>query len=405
MAGQPVGSEARLRTATYLYHAINDGVGFLVPTAMGRMVDQFGLTFFQVNAAFATNVLATLLLQVACGYWVDAGRGRSALLFGPVLLAGTTLFLPLAQNFRSLLLLNALSGVALGIQHPTTYAVTARLSPAGERGRRMGVQAASGDAGKLTAIASTSAALLSGGTWQVAFLAWGVASAAAAGAVIVLARDSASLPVWLDQRQARMANYKEPAPPRPRRHLLPMFAAYGSFVAYNAAFDLDVKNFTAYARVARPGRLGPVAEAVYVAMVSAGALGAFLSGRVTSRFGQRSALVIEFLCCAACLLAFLLAGDLLWASAAAACGFTFFQFLAYPAILSAASEVASPGRHGSTFGLILSVGWLGGAIAGPLGGLLADAAGPDAIYWLSVAAVLVALVLSTLPGDSLVEPE
>ncbi len=389
----------RFRLILYSYHFVNDAVVFLLPTIMGRLYQTFNLNFFEINWIFALNTLATLLSQLVCGWAVDKERGILFLYVGPTFLTISTMLLVLSTDFTTLLFLNTLSGIALGFQHSTTYTLTVKLFPGDVQEKYMGIQASTGDAGKLVAIATTSLLLLFGYPWQLSFWIWGGAAMGTTILIVLLLRSFDYQEVLEDARKEYSPVETHITSTKPTKQKIPIrnvVLVICMFILFNAAFDLNVKNFTAYLKAARPLEVAPYAEILFTLLMGIGVIGALLSGFVAKRLGTKRALLLEYIGLGTILFLFLVAGDSLFLTSLTIPFIAFFQFLTYPVILSASNRYMPEHRRGLGFGLIMGIGWLGGFISAPITGYYADIYGPDLIFIVSIVFIVISAVVTSL---------
>jgi len=376
----------------YAYHFLNDAITFVLPTIMVLLFKDFELNWLESGLIFAMNLLAMILFQLVIGYYSDIVDQKSIMLAGMVLLGVSTLLMAMAFDFMSLLIYAILLGLGLGIQHASSYSVSARILT-----EKVNRQAAFGDFGKGTAIVSSTILLffLPGDVaWRGSFVAWGIATLMAAMVVAFRLKRFHLMPsgyfrgnfianeILVEDRIARREVLKRIA------SLAPFFVL---FMLYSAQFQVISNNLTTYMGEYKgfDTRVAPFFFIVYFAFAAAGS---FSSLPLSRRFDKKRLLIVNYLVYLATLLLYVAIDPRDAASNAVYCAaMAYFSYTTYPVILQTMSGKSPRAYLGLAFGIMMSIGWVGGFVSSLVGGLLSDLFTAQAIFFISIVVVACSL--------------
>lgn len=349
---QSVSNQPWKRTA-YLFigHLLNDGFASFLAPLLPLLIQRLDLSFAMAGLLGTTRILMNSLLQPGLGHLVDRVQRPSLVIIGPLLTVTAMSFIGKADSYALLMIIMVIAGLGTALFHPAAAALVA----AGNHGRR----------GLMMAFFS------SGGTF----------GGALAPIVIVTytqAFDLGNTPWLLIPGLALVAAFAWPLRrvlPSPVRrehskfrlnHLPRRFFLLWSVLVMRAVSATAFASFLAVLVTQRGG--SALAGGVSIsAFLLAGAVGSFLAGNLSDRWGRKAVILGSMALAAPLYLLFLHgpAGLLLPVIAIAG----LFDLSATPVGVVAAQECL-PGRTGLVSGLVMGLAWgMGGLALTPIGWL------------------------------------
>lgn len=381
--------------ACYAYHFLNDGITFVLPTVMVFLFNNFGLNWLESGTVFAMNLLATIIFQLVMGYYSDMHDQKRIMLLGMVLLGGSTVLMAIAVDFSSLLVFAVLLGLGLGIQHASSYSISARIMT-----EKVNRQSAFGDFGKGMAILVSTLLLfyLPGEVaWRGSFVCWGVATILLAMAIAIKLRRFHLLPGGYSKGEARARHEPDTSTTSGRRDAIRGMAAISSFftlfMLYSAQFQVISNNLTTYMGEFKgfDTRVAPFFFVVFFAFAVAGS---FSSLPLSRRFDKKRVVVVNYLVYLVLLVVYIAADPRDAVTNAIFCAaMAYFSYTTYPIILQTMSGKTPRAYLGLMFGITMGIGWVGGFVASLVGGFLSDLFSAQAIFVLSAAIVACSLLV------------
>jgi MFS family permease len=334
--------------------------------------------------------LSAMCLRPIAGWQMDR-RGRVPVLaLGAAIFAVASLGYVLVQSIAALLLLRVFHGAGMGLGATAGPVLAGDLAPAGRRGEAIGLQGAAQNLASAVGPAAGAAAAVALG-YVPLFLAAGALAAVAAVAALLIAEPSrrgepaSASPARPSDASAaparprnRLARFYAPGAVRPALLALGLHAAYGAVISFVPLYALR-------AGLENPGLYFLVFA---LAMIGGQTAGGWASDRV-----GRSAVIVPGLLLLAVGVAMLpaLSG---WAILASALVVGLGQGSAQPTIFALAVDRVEPADRGvalGTVGTLLELGIGAGSIAA---GVIAEAAGLEAMFVALAAAPLAAAVLA-----------
>ncbi|MBN2151915.1 MAG: MFS transporter [Candidatus Lokiarchaeota archaeon] len=388
------GENTTVLNSCYAYHFLNDAITFVLPTVMVLLFKDFGLSWLESGAVFAMNLLATILFQLAMGYYSDVVDQKKIMLAGMLLLGTSTLLMAVAADFASLLVCAIALGLGLGIQHASSYSISARVMT-----EKVNRQAAFGDFGKGTAIVCSTLLLfyLPGDVaWRGSFVAWGIATLVAAGLVAYRLKGFHLMPSGYTKGDPA-AKETSPAARVARGEVLRRVAAlagfYVLFMLYSAQFQVISNNLTTYMGEYK-GFDTRVAPFFFVVFFGFAAAGSFSSLPLSRKFDKKRLLMANYLAYLVMLVLYVSIDPRdAFTNATFLAAMAFSSYTTYPIILQTMSGRSPRAYLGLVFGITMGLGWVGGFASSLMGGFLSDVFTPQSIFFISIVAVASSLVL------------
>ena len=390
-------------------HLIQDGLVAVQYVLLPLIAQAFGLTYAQVGALRAVSSTALTLLEIPSGILAERLGERRLLCVG-LLGAGTGYFGVATQSgFAQIAACFFVAGAGAAFQHSLASALLVRHHHGAQRRRALGTYNAAGDAGKLTFTGAFSLAVGAGMAWNTAVLVM-VAIAVAFGiAILFLLRedrikDQDNVAVGASSPHAAgTATTHNPG----RRAAGNFWARWGVsdparfarlvwIVTLDSLVQSVVLTFIAFLLVEKGASAAAAAAGVTVVLFG-GMGGKYFCGHLAVRLGDRvafrwvqvvSAVMLTLLVVLPLTAVFLLlpvAGVFIQGSSTVTYG--------------AVPDLVEESRQSRGYGLVYSVSGLAAVIGPVLAGVVADAAGLDAMI-----VVLAVLTLLTLPPSRVLSP-
>jgi len=348
-----------------LLHMINDANVLLIPTVLPLIVNEFGLSYLQVGLLLSSTIALTVILQTPLGYFSDM-KGRKYLLsLGFLILGFGSILSSFARTFIDLLIAQVILSIGGSFYHPLSYAITAITYESRGRGRSIGIQSSMGDIGVLI-IFATNGYIATELGWRLPI---GFFGAMSIGASI--------LPLLIEER----SNFtRENAP---RNNFLEIIRNISSLIGVQfllvASYRI-VYGYTSLLLVEKGLNLA-IANSFIAILTLAGIIGSIITGILIDRYGVEKILGILSLTGALSALLIIYAPSIaLTLIFMMVLGFIIYGI--YPCTYSLLSDKTSKELMGLSYGLLLSIGLLGGFSGTFIAGLLSDYFGLNITYLL-----------------------
>lgn len=155
-----------------ILHLFNDGFLAAMPLVLPFAAEDFGLSLGLVGLLGSLLSFSGIVLALPAGA-LSARRGSKGILSGAVLCYGLGfLLLGVAGGMISVLLAFLLGSVGFGVFHPVAFSAVAKSSERENRGKIMGLFAATGDIGRIT-FATAVTFLIGITSWRTTSLIYG----------------------------------------------------------------------------------------------------------------------------------------------------------------------------------------------------------------------------------------
>jgi MFS transporter, FSR family, fosmidomycin resistance protein len=375
-----------------LAHAVNDSYAYILPSLLPLLLVQSGLTLGMGAALVSLQQVASSFLQPLIGHWADRTGGGRWMSWSGLLLSGAgAAALGSAPGFGWLAAAMLINGLGAALFHPVSAALVARAAPPAQRGFWMSAYISAGNLGLglgplLVGLVLVQSGL--SGTWLLALpaivtgvLLWRLAPTRPGRA----AAESSSLLSVL------------------RRH----WRVLAALVAVVAMRSWASTTFTTFLPVLASDHGASAAEAAEVLTVFliAGALGGFVGGAVSDRFGRDRVVIGSLLLSVPFGVGVALMGDFGLAFWVAAGGSGFFLNGSWIS-LTVRGQESVPSSIAMMSGLMLglSIG-LGGVAVAPIGRLAESLGLGDVVAAVACLPLLGALIMRFVPAPAAVRAD
>ncbi len=376
----------------YAYHFLNDGITFVLPTVMVLLFKDFDLNWLESGTVFAMNLLATIVFQLVMGYYSDVLDQKKIMLVGMVLLGTSTLLMAIAFDFSTLLIFAILLGLGLGIQHASSYSISARIMT-----EKVNRQSAFGDSGKGAAILSSTLLLffLPGDVaWRGSFVVWGMSTLVMAVFMGIRLRLFHLVPTCYVKGDVKVIEIPVLNGDGRWKAIKGMASIVGFmllFMLYSAQFQVISNNLTTYMNEYK-GFDTHIAPFYFIVYFGFAVVGSFSSLPLSRRFDKKRLVFVNYLVYLAILVLYIAIDPHDPVLNAVFCAsMAFFSYTIYPVLLETMSGKTPRAYLGLMFGITMGVGWVGGFVASLIGGFLSDLFTAQAIFLISVVVVMCSL--------------
>jgi len=377
----------------YIYHFLNDGMTFVLPTLMVFFFITFKLNWFQMGLVFALNALATVIFQIIVGYWTDK-HSEILMKIGLFFLALSSFLMIFSFDFYSLIIFATFSGLALAFQHSISYATTSRLYQEEGRDIKIGHQGSAGDLGKCVAVFTSAIMLIIFSSWQIVLLFWSIITFIMFALILYNFNNIKFEDYFINDYDAN-DNLKDKSDNNTDKLLIFLIASCYVFVA--AVFTLIIINLATYLAVEKTGAVSEYSGLILGFTLIFGAIGSASSGRLKTKFGMGNSLIALGLglIFVLSLYIYLNVGDLLGT-------LIFFGviaillFLIYPQLLAAVNNITHSKKIGFGYGIMLSIGWFGNFLGSLIGGYLASLYSAIMFFILSIIFLIFIISLAVI---------
>jgi FSR family fosmidomycin resistance protein-like MFS transporter len=128
-------------------HGVSHFFHLMIPPLFPWLMPEFGLSFTEAGAMTAVFFIVSSIGQASSGFIVDRIGARRVLLAGLAVFAMSAFILATAQNYATLLLVAALSGLGNSVFHPADYTLLNRNVSRSRIGHAFSVHGLSGSLG------------------------------------------------------------------------------------------------------------------------------------------------------------------------------------------------------------------------------------------------------------------
>jgi MFS family permease len=173
-------------------HTLHDGLSDVSYVLLPLLAQSFGLSLAQVGLIRGAHRAAMAVFQIPAGLLAERWGERNLLTLGTLLTGAAFVALGNAAGFWAILAALFCAGIGSAVQHPLSSSMVSRAYAAEGRRAALGTYNFSGDVGKFAFGALVSLLLLTGTSWTVPVLGFGVAALVAAAAVFVLLANGAN---------------------------------------------------------------------------------------------------------------------------------------------------------------------------------------------------------------------
>jgi len=375
-------------------HAVNHAQAALLPLVYLAIVEEFGVGVAAIAFLAAAGNILSGSVQLAYGAVTRWFSRRSILAAGGLVFGGGMAAQALAPGFVPFALANVVSRIGGSPQHPVGNGLLAEQFPEHRRGFAISAHIAGGNVGTV-AVPLLGAWLIAGIGWRWTVVLFGIPAMLIALAIWALVRESgvdrAAARAYGNVRSAYAAVLRD-------RDLL---LVYASAAIGGGGRGLGVLNvFVPLYLSLVVGLDVETVALMYTVLVIGSVPGPVVAGWLSDRLGRKPLILGAYLCGAASLAAFVLAGSNVPALWVAITLLGIFNFVESPQLQAMLGDIAAPALRDASFAayftLAFGVGSLWVALYGWLIDELGEAVGLPLTFWL-MAAAFVAAALAVLP--------
>jgi MFS family permease len=358
---------------------------------------ELGVSFAALGLLLTVHTAATGVFQVPAGMLVDRFGARPVLLGGLAILSAPFALVPIVPGYWSLMAVMLVTGIGNSVFHPAAAAILSKQIGADRLGRAFGIHLSAAYGGWLV-VFPLMPRLAELWGWQMAVCVVGTA-----GFLFTVAAALFREPLRDRDPAAHAARSTEA---RAGSKLIdvvtmPSVVMFFLFYVFIAMATAGITSFGVVAMVDLYGVSLVSSGDMLTGFFVAGMVGVLLGGLLADRFKRHELMNV---------VAFALSGICV-----AIIGFGFIPIVMVVALLFASSlftalvapsrdvmvrEMAPPGAIGTVFGVVTSGFSVGGAVAPPFFGWIADIGRPELIFWAGGAITVLCIV--SVYGASLV---
>ncbi len=355
------------------YHFVNDGIVFLIPIITAIYFQKFQLSYTEISILFTIHTLFVVMTQIVVGKLVDLNHEALVYIIGSIFTSISTFTLLFPRDFLSLFILVVFNGIGLGFVHSILYVNGAKLFPT-NRERKMAIQGAMGDFGKVVAVFSTIIIdFLNPELWPLTLIIWGIL---AVGIIIfgIIVMPNFSFSTLNKAAEAQLNDSSNQRAGTIKallsRELILLILL---LIVYSGSYDVVVKPLIIFFQQERTGLSASYAKILFGIFMIFGTMGAYASGPLKIRFGLKRYITIMYGIMGVVLLCFIifaidsLISDIIFS---ALLGFLILSI--YIAIQSELSYFMHSSQMGIGYALIFGFGWGGGVLFVTIAGPIAD---------------------------------
>ncbi len=358
------------RNMLFAAHAIQHILSGSLPVLLLFVRPEFDLSYTDIGLIVAAGNLTGGLAQMPAGLIVDRWGARRVLLGGYALTLVSLFMFATAGAMSTLLVSRLIMGFGQATFHPASFPEMARATKRTGLSMGMALHSVGGNIGQAGGYSITVllAALL-GWRWalQTMILAGAVLSVAFAVYYPRLPDDDDSPPA----AEAKRPSSEPGKITQENESWLP--AVYLSVAAtLSGAFGMSLTSFLPTFLTAARGASEAVSGGLSTLKLLSGTAGAVFGGRAGDRFDRSNVVLIST--AITTLLVLILAGAPLGTVTLVLTLILlgFFHTMARPCLNAITTEIAPRGRTGGVFGLVFGAMAVGGSLAGPVVGYIAD---------------------------------
>jgi len=361
-------------------HFVNDANFLLIPTVLPLIAREFNLNYTEIGVLLGCSTLMTIFFQAPMGYFSDLKGRKYLLAFGFLILGIGSILSSIANSYFELLIAQILLGFGASFYHPLSYAWTSTIYEKKGKVKALGIQSSMGDFGIFTVfIINGYLATIIG--WRLPLIIFGS-----------LALLSSILPIMLreynmDRKRIRTSKLEA------GNNLKKIFALIIIQFTLAGAYRI-LYGYTSLILTERGIEL-MIANALVSVLTLSGIAGSIIMGIIMDNYGEERILAIISIISAVGIAIFgVVMNEILILIILMITGFCIYGI--YPGLYSLLSIRINKKSLGLFYGILLSIGMLGGTIGTLIAGVLADLMGIEVTVYIASAFLVIIFVVMTL---------
>ncbi|MFX1519805.1 MAG: MFS transporter [Promethearchaeota archaeon] len=391
--------ERKLLTGCSVIHVVNDGSEVVIAALLPLIAKEFVLSYFQIGLLLAAYLVILGGFQIVFGYLSEKFSEKALLSIGLGIVMISSFLISQSRTFSELLFFNCMAGVGASTFHPANFTLVSRIYEGNvHRDKVMGVIAGVGDLGVLIAFFSNGFVGQFFG-WRLAFLIWGILAALAIIIHTILSRSSSysCLTTNSSEHSSEMqSDGSHSYSSKVKWGLVVILilnfcvgASYRTFLAFTPLFLTTTKGLNTAA-----------ADSLMSIMIAVGVISISLSGFVFNKYEKRQIelLTLLLLGIVSILFAFVQSiGALILLLLMVGVSL----YIMYPIILTLIADLTHFEKRGRSYGIFMSISWIGGAFSSFINGVLSEIFGLFIIYIIVAIIMLFCIGLVSLSSAEL----
>jgi MFS family permease len=376
-------------------HAVNHAQAALLPLVYVKVIEEFGIGVETIAYLAAVGGVLSGSIQLSYAALTRFVSRRMLLGIGGILFGGGMAAQAAAPGFPLFAAANVVSRVGGSPQHPVGNGLLAEQFPPERRGFAISAHIAGGNVGTI-AVPLLGAFLIDTLIgWRATVILFGVPAIVIAVAIMLLVRETGT-----DREAARASGSIRAAFGRILRDR-DIVLVYISSVLGGGGRGLGVLNIFVplYLAFVVGLDLGLV-SLMYTVLLIGSVPAPLVAGWLSDRYGRKELIVLVYLCGAAALAVFTLAGDnvpMLWLGIVL---MSAFNFVESPQLQALLADLAPPQSRDASFALYFTLAFGVGSLWTAVYGAVVQGAGQTAglpmVFWIMAASFLAA-ALAVLP--------
>lgn len=375
-------------------HLLNDSIQAVVPAMFPVLEKSMGLSFTQLGLiAFTLNATSSLI-QPLVGLYTDKKPSPYALPIGLTFTFFGVLGLAFAPSFAMILLSVIFIGLGSATFHPEGSRV-AYMAAGNRRGFAQSIYQVGGNSGQALAPLITALVLVPFG--QFGAIWFTIVAALAIGLLIYIARWYAEQVKVIDKVKLVKKKERKTEDAIKNRKIITFTISLLVFLVFARSwFHAGITNFFAFYLIQEHSLSISQAQIYIFIFLAAGALGTFLGGPLSDRFGKRNMIMLSMLGSAPLALLLPHVNATLTYPLLFIIGFIILSSFSVSVVY--AQELV-PGKIGMVSGLIVGLAFGMGAVGSVALGVLADWIGLTNTILIAVSLPLIGVLTFLLPSD------
>jgi len=367
-----------------LGHAINHSFQLMIPPLLPFLALEFSLSFIEIGLLVTAFVAAYGAGQLPTGFLADRVGAKNLIIVGLTICAIGSLVALFSPNIYILLAGFAIMGIGGSTYHPSGLTMLSHAFDEKGRGQAMGIHGLAGSVGQIASpIASGVIAVLQG--WQSTFLIYAILGFGFS--MFVFFR-------WRGKDVVSRTNTQSSKQRNSIRALLSkaIIIVFVLAIFQGFLYQITTSFLIIYLHVSRSFDV-TFASLLLSLFLAGGALGQYVAGDFSDRFGRKIVLIFLTIACAVTALPIPHVSNVV--SVVLIIAFGFFLMGLIPTTNALMSDLAK-GSFGVLFGVYYLFAFGVSSAGPPIAGFLAENFGLGSIFYFSAVIAIICLIITLL---------